>query len=238
MGRPSSDDDLRELHGLDAPILVSSHNFRSRIGDSRKDRCLDPWIGKKACYSTRANAIRRLGDGSGDHVRAANVDPGRMDIRRPGDGGRVAKQSRRSTDGEALPRPRRYVRRGFGSSKHRNCCNRGAPSAEHLGARWRLGMRMEVGVDCGTRYMMRSVFTRYSEDRRLIVAGRSDKRAHNLGRHLVVNRDAVREVFLADEMERDRRAARIHVVPSKRCKSVGVIVSGISVIANAKQPPL
>ena len=85
---------------------------------------------------------------------------------------------------------------------------------------------------------MRSVFTRYSKDRLRIVARRTYKRAHNLGRHLVVNCDGVREVFLADEMERDGRTARIDVVPPKRCKSVGVIVSGIPVITNAKQPPL
>jgi hypothetical protein len=61
-----------------------------RIGDSRKDRRLDPWIGKKACYSTRAKEIGALGHGRGYEVRAADVDPSRMDIRRPGDGGRVA----------------------------------------------------------------------------------------------------------------------------------------------------
>jgi hypothetical protein len=237
-GRPSSDDDLRKPHGLGTPILVSSDNFRGRIGDSRKDRRLDPWIGKKACYSTRANAIGGLGDGSDYQVRSANVDPGRMDIRRPRDGSRVAQQSRSSTDGEALPRPRRYVRWGFGSSKHRNCRNRGAPSAEHLGARWRLGMRMEVGVYCGTRHVMLSVFIRYGKDRLGIVARRTYKRADNLGRHLVVNCDGVREVFLADEMERHGRTARIDVVPPKRRKSVGVILSGIPVITNAKQPPL
>ena len=153
------------------------------------------------------NAIGRLGDGSGYKVRSANVDPGRMDVRRPGDGGRVAQQSRRSTDGEALPRPRRYVRWGFGSSKHRNGCNRGAPSPEHFGARWRLGMRMEVRVHCGTRHVMRSVVICYSKDRLRIVARRTYKRVRNLGRHLVVNCDGVREVFLADEMERDGRTA-------------------------------
>ena len=85
---------------------------------------------------------------------------------------------------------------------------------------------------------MRSVLTRYSKDRLRIVARRTYKRAHNLGRRLVVNCDGVREVFLADEMECDGRTARFDVVPPKRCKSVGVIVSGVPVITNAKQPPL
>ena len=85
---------------------------------------------------------------------------------------------------------------------------------------------------------MRSVFTRYSKDRLRIACRRTYQRAHNLGRHLVVNCDGVREVLLADEMERDGRTARIDVVPPKRCKSVCVIVSGIPVITNAKQPPL
>jgi hypothetical protein len=48
----------------------------------------------------------------------------------------------------------------------------------------------------------------------------------------------MREVFLADEMERDGRAARIDVVPPKRRKSVSVIVSGVAVITNPKQPSL
>ena len=82
------------------------------------------------------------------------------------------------------------------------------------------------------------MFTRYGKERLRIVVRRTYKRAHDLGRRLVVNRDDVREVFLADEMERDGRTARIDVVPPKRCKSVGVIVPDIPVITNAKQPTL
>ncbi len=67
-------------NGLGPPILVLNHNLPGRIHDSRKDRCLDPWIGKKACYGTRADAIGGLGDGSGYSLRSANIDPGRMDI--------------------------------------------------------------------------------------------------------------------------------------------------------------
>lgn len=226
------------LHGLGAPILAASDNFRRRTGDPRKDGCLDPWIGKKARHSTRANAIGGLRNGSGYEVRAANVDPRRMDIRRPGDGGCVAQQSRGSSDREALSRPRRHVRWGFGSSKHCNCCNRGAPGAEYLGACRRLCMRMEVGVHYGARHVMRSVFTWNGEDWLLIAAGRIYKRVHNLSRHLVVNYDRMRQVFLADEMERDGRAMRIDVVPPKRRKSVRVIVSGVAVITNPKQPSL
>jgi hypothetical protein len=82
------------------------------------------------------------------------------------------------------------------------------------------------------------MFTRYGKEWLHIVVRRTYKRAHNLGRRLVVNCDGVREMFLADEMERDGRTARIDVVPPKRCKSVGVIVPGIPVITNAKQPTL
>jgi hypothetical protein len=99
-------------------------------------------------------------------------------------------------------------------------------------------MRMEVSVDSGTRQVMRSMVTGYRKDRLRIVDGRTYKRAHNLGRHRVVNCDGVREVFLADKMERDGGTAHVDVVPAKRCKSVGVIVSGIPIITNAKQPPL
>ena len=53
-----------------------------------------------------------------------------------------------------------------------------------------------------------------------------------------MNGDGLREVFLADEMERDSRTVRFDVAPPKRCKSVGVIVSGITVITDAKQPTL
>ncbi len=229
---------LRRLSRSRTPIFISSDNVGVRIGDSVKDRCLDCWIGEKASYSTRAKAIRGLGDRSGHHVRAAHVDPGRMDVRRPGDGCRVAQQSRRRTDGEALPRPRRYVTWGLGASKHRNCGNRRAPSSEHLGARRRLGMGMEVGVHSGTRHVMRSVFARDGKDRLRIVARGCDKRIDNLGRRLVLNCHSMREVFLTDEMESDGRTMRLDVVALKRCKSVGVIVSGIPVIANAKQPPL
>ena len=82
------------------------------------------------------------------------------------------------------------------------------------------------------------MFTRYGKKRLRIVVRRTYKRAHNLGCRLVVNGDGLREVFLADEMERDGRTARLDVVPSKRCKTVGVIVPGIPVIANTKQPTL
>jgi hypothetical protein len=85
---------------------------------------------------------------------------------------------------------------------------------------------------------MRSVSTRYGKERLGIVVRRTYKRAHNLGRRLVINSDGVREMLLADEMEGDFRTARIDVVPPKRCKSVCVIVPGIPVITNAKQPPL
>ena len=97
---------------------------------------------------------------------------------------------------------------------------------------------MEVGVYCCTRHVVHSVFTCYSKDRLLIVAGRTYKRAHNLGRRLVVNCHSMKEMFLTDEMERDGLTARIDVVPPKRCESVGVIVSGIPVITNAEQPAL
>jgi hypothetical protein len=86
--------------------------------------------------------------------------------------------------------------------------------------------------------MMRSVFSRYSKDRLRVAGCRTYKRAHNLGRHLVMDCDGVGLVLLADEMECDGRTARIDMVPPKRCKSVGVIVSGIPVITNAKQPSL
>jgi hypothetical protein len=38
---------------------------------------------QKACHSTRASAIGRLGHGHGYQVRPADLDPDRMDIRRP-----------------------------------------------------------------------------------------------------------------------------------------------------------
>jgi len=122
--------------------LVLSHNLRGHLGDPRKDRCLEPWVGKKAGYSTRTDVTGGLGNGSDYQVRAPSVDPGWVDIRRLGDGDRVTEQLRRSPNGEALARPRRDVCRGFGPRKHSNCHNDGAPSAEHFGARWRLGMRM------------------------------------------------------------------------------------------------
>ena len=214
------------------------HNFRDGIGDPGKDRCLNPWVGKKARYSTRANATRGLGNGSAYPVRAPSVYPGRVDIRRSGDGGRVTQQRRRSSDGEAFARPCRDGRWGFGPRKHSNSSNGGAPSAEHFGARWCLGVRMEVGVHCCTRHMMRSVFTPYRKDRLLIASRCTYQRADNLGRHLVVNCDGVRAVLLPDELERGGRTAYMDVVPPKRCKSVSVVVSGIPVIADAQQPPL
>ena len=64
------------------------------------------------------------------------------------------------------------------------------------------------------------------------------KRAHDFGRDPVVNGNGLREVFLADEMERDSRTARFDVAAPKRCKSVGVIVTGITVITHAKQSTL
>ncbi len=82
------------------------------------------------------------------------------------------------------------------------------------------------------------MFTRDGKERLRIVVRRTYKRAHNLGRRLVVNCDGVREVFFSDEMERDGRTARIDVVPPNRCKSVRVIVSGVPVITNSKQPTL
>jgi hypothetical protein len=82
------------------------------------------------------------------------------------------------------------------------------------------------------------MFTRYGKERLRVVPRRGYKRSHNLGRRLVVNCHGVREVLLADEMERDGRTARIDVAPPKRCKSVGVIVPGIPVITNAKQATL
>src|ERR1700722_1049212 len=218
--------------------LVLSRNFRCHIADPRKDRCLDPWVGKKAGYSTSSDATGGLGNGSDYRIRAPSVDPGRVDIRRPGDGGRITQQRRCSSDGEAFARPRRDVRWGFGPGEHSNCCNSGAPSAEHFGARWRLGMRMKVGVHYCTRHVMRSVFTPYCKDRLRIACGRIYQRSHNLGRHLVVNCHGVRAVLLTDELERDGRTARMDVVPPKRCKSVSVIVSRIPVITNAQEPPL
>ena len=97
---------------------------------------------------------------------------------------------------------------------------------------------MEVGVYCGTRHVMDPVFTPYSKNRLRIVACRTYERLHNFGRHLVVNRDGVREMLLADEMERDVRTARVDMAPPKRCKAIGVIVSGVPVITNAEQPPV
>ncbi len=83
--------------------------------------------------------------------------------------------------------------------------------------------------------MMRSVFIRHRENRLLIVARRTHKRVYNLGRGLVMNTDGMRKVLLANETKRDGRAARFDVVAPKRGKSVGVIVSGVPVISNAKQ---
>ena len=82
------------------------------------------------------------------------------------------------------------------------------------------------------------MFTGYGKERLRIVARRGYKRSHNPRRRLILNCDGVREVLLADEMERDGRTTRIDVAPPKRCKSVGVIVTGIPVITNAKQPTL
>ena len=82
------------------------------------------------------------------------------------------------------------------------------------------------------------MLTRYSKDRLRIVVRRIHKRAHHLCRHLVVNCDGVREVFLADEMECDGRTACIDVVPPKSCEPVSVIVPGVTVITHAKQPTL
>jgi hypothetical protein len=95
-------------------------------------------------------------------------------------------------------------------------------------------MRMEVRVHRGTRNVMRSMFISHSEKWLRIVACRTYKRAHNLGRCLVLNCHGMWDVFFADEMERDFRTARIDVVPPKRCKSVGVIVPGILVITDTK----
>ncbi len=82
------------------------------------------------------------------------------------------------------------------------------------------------------------MFTRHSKDRLRVAACRTYKRAHNLGCHLVVNYDGVGEVLLSYEMECDGRTACVDVVPPKRRKSVSVIVSGVPIITNAKQPPL
>jgi hypothetical protein len=84
------------------PVLVLNDNAGRRIGDSREDRRLDARVGKEACHSSRAHAIRSVADGCCHQVRAASVDPGRMDVRRSGDGRRVAQQTRRSADSEAL----------------------------------------------------------------------------------------------------------------------------------------
>ena len=85
---------------------------------------------------------------------------------------------------------------------------------------------------------MRSVFVRYSEDGLVVVAGRSYEPIDNLGRHVVVNADAVSSVFLSNEVERDIRAERLDMVPAKRRESVRVVISGVSVIAHAKQSTL
>jgi hypothetical protein len=63
--------------------------------------------------------------------------------------------------------------------------------------------------------MMRPVFTRYGKYRLLVIARRIHERGDNPGGRFVVDRHRVRAVFLADEMERDSRTARIDVVPPK-----------------------
>lgn len=62
--RLRSDDDLGLLDDLGTSLLVSSDNFLGRIGDSRKDRRLEPRVGKEAPHRTRADAIGGLSDGS------------------------------------------------------------------------------------------------------------------------------------------------------------------------------
>jgi hypothetical protein len=42
--------------------LVSSEHFLSRIGDSRKDRRLYPWIGEETRHRARAETIGGFGD--------------------------------------------------------------------------------------------------------------------------------------------------------------------------------
>jgi hypothetical protein len=97
-------------------------------------------------------------------------------------------------------------------------------------------MRMKVRVHSGAGDVVRSMFIRHDEKWLRIVGRRTDKRAHNLGRCLVLNSDGMWDMFLADEMERDVRTARVDVVPPEGCKSVGVIVSGIPVITDPKEP--
>jgi hypothetical protein len=97
---------------------------------------------------------------------------------------------------------------------------------------------MEVGIHCSARNVMRSLFTSRCEDRLNIVGCRTYQRTHDLGCDLVVNFDGVRAVFLPHEMERNGRAARFDVISSERCKSVGVIISGIPVVSNPQQTAL
>jgi hypothetical protein len=95
-------------------------------------------------------------------------------------------------------------------------------------------MRMEVRVHSRAGDVVRSMFIRDDEKWLRIVVRRTYKRADNLGRCLVLNYDGMEDMFLADEMERNFRTAPVDVVPPKCCKSVGVIVPGIPVIADAK----
>ncbi len=220
------------------PRAADGHHLRCRIGDSGKHRRLEARIGKKAGHGSGADACRGLGDGSHHRFGTADVGPGRVDIGRPSDGGRVAEQGRRSSHGESFPRPGRDLRGGFGSSKHSNCRHRGPPGAEHLGTRRRLGVGMEVGVHCGARNVMRSLFTACCEDRLSIVSGRTYQRTHDLGRDLVVNFDGVRTVFLPDEMECNGRSARFDVTSPERCKSVRMVISGIPVVSDPQQASL
>ena len=218
--------------------LVATDNFRSRTSDSGKDRFLYPWIGEETQHSVRTKAIGGFGDRSCDRVRAASTYPGRMDIRRTSNGGCVAKQIRCRPDGEALSRPRGYDHWWLGSSQDRCRRNRRAPCPEHFGRCRRLCMRVEVGIHRGARHVMRSMLSCDGENRLRVVARHAHERAHDFGRRLVVNRDGVSEMLLADEMKGDSRTVRIDMVSPKRRQSVGVIVSGIPVIPDAEQSPL
>jgi hypothetical protein len=61
-------------------LLVSGDSFRDRLSEPGQDRCLDPSIAEEIRHSTRAKATGGFCDRSRDRVRAANADPGGMDI--------------------------------------------------------------------------------------------------------------------------------------------------------------
>ena len=74
--------DLRGTYERGRPLSSGATGFRRRLRDSGKDRCLDHWVGEETLHGTRAHAIGRFGDSARYEIRAANIDPSRMDVRR------------------------------------------------------------------------------------------------------------------------------------------------------------